>query len=262
MFPAVVMFAIGFAGMAQAQLVNGNMAPPFSAISGDPASGSVPNGWSAQGASDAGFIRNQSTINSPFTSVYADNSSSAHLQDLATGSTGTGGYGFLQLFGPGYTSGSASFDFKLNNMPASGGTFGVQFNNSGNTSGGSGVTRVRFELNNAGTLRWFSNEGSATILTITADTWYHVAFAWSESGAFTGTATAFGGSSTAFSGTLSVNGANNISGVQVRDREDTPGGDLYLDNVSVVPEPAIAGLIGATGLAMMIMRRRLTNRVA
>lgn len=261
-FPAVVILALGMSGLAEAQLVNGSMAPPFVPISGDAASGSVPNGWTPQGTNNADFVRDQSTINSPFTSVYADNASSAHIKDTATGTTGTGGFGFLQLLGPGYTSGTASFDFMLDNMPATGGTFGVQFNNTGNLTGGSSVTRLRFELNNAGSLRWFSDVGNATILTIAEDTWYHVAFAWNESGAFSGTATPFGGTGTGFSGTLSPNGANNISGVQVRDRENTPGGDLYLDNVSVVPEPAVAGLLGAAGLALMIMRRRMTSRIA
>lgn len=253
-------------GLAEAQLVNGSMAPPFVPIEGDVASGSVPNGWIPQGTSNAGFLRDQSTINSPFTSVYADNASSAHIKDSANGGlTGEEGYGFRQLLGPGYTSGTASFDFMLDNMPATGGTFGVQFNNTGNLTGGSSVTRIRFELNNEGYLRWVTSGvtgANVAILQIVEDTWYHVAFAWNESGAFSGTATPFEGSGTNFFGTLTPNGANNISGVQVRDRENTPGGDLYIDNVSVVPEPAVAGLLGAAGLALMIMRRRMTSRIA
>jgi hypothetical protein len=124
------------------------------------------------------------------------------------------------------------------------------------------VTRLRFELNNAGNLRWYSEAGTGTILAITADTWYHVEFEWNIAGAFTGSATPFGGASTTFSGMLSPNGANNISGVQIRDRENTPGGDLYIDNVSVVPEPVVTGLLGAAALFLMVMRRRLTGRIA
>ncbi|CAN5492246.1 hypothetical protein BH09VER1_BH09VER1_51920 [soil metagenome] len=243
---------------SSAQILNGNMAPPFNTIAGDAANGSVANGWSAQGTADANFIRNQSSTNSPFTSIYADNASSAHIQDVESGSnTGALGYGFLQTFSTGFTDGSAGYDFMMQNFPSTG-IVGVQFNNSGNITGGSSATRLRFELNNNGNLAFTTATATASpILAITAGTWYHIAFSWDVSGAFTGSATAFGGATSNFSGTLVPNAANNISGVQVRDRDENPAGDIYIDNIYVVPEPAPALMLGmAAALGLLVLSRR------
>lgn len=248
---------LGIIGGVRAQLLNGEMAAPFNPIVNDAAGGLVPNGWYAQGISNADFLREQSALNSPFTTVFANNNSSTHISDHASGgTTGVEGYGFLQTFSTSYTSGSAGFDFMMQNIPASG-VVGVQFNNTGDTSGGFGVTRVRFELNNNGSLAFTTATNiSVPILTITTGVWYHVSFTWDVSGAFTGTATPYGGSASNFAGTLTANSANNISGVQIRDRDENPAGDLYLDNIYVIPEPSVMALIGLGALMFVLGLRR------
>jgi len=263
-FVCGLLACLGVVDGASAQLLNGEMAPPFNPIVNDAAGGSVPNGWFAQGIANADFLREQSAVNSPFTTVFANNGSSTHISDHASGgSTGVEGYGFLQTFSTSFTSGSAGFDFMMQNIPVTG-VVGVQFNNTGNTSGGSGVTRVRFELNNNGSLAFTTATNvSVPILTITTGVWYHVAFSWDVAGAFTGTATPYGGSASNFAGTLTANSANNISGVQVRDRDENPAGDLYLDNIYVIPEPSVIALTGLGALLAMIgLRQRRKSDLA
>lgn len=251
-----VLMCLGFATSARAQLLNGEMASPFVPIVDDAAGGSVPSGWWAQGIANANFLREQSSQNSPFSTVFANNGSSVHISDHAAGATGVEGYGFLQTFSTGYTGGAAGFDFMMENMPASG-VVGVQFNNTGNVSGGTPVTRVRFELNNNGVLAFTTATNvSVPILSIASGVWYHVAFNWDGSGLFTGTATPFGGSASNFTGTLTTNGANNISGVQVRDRDENPAGDIYLDNIYVVPEPSVVTLVSLGGLLLLLSLRK------
>ena len=73
-----------------------------------------------------------------------------------------------------------------------------------------------------------------------------------------GTITAFGGSATPFSGTINTTSlpALMISGTQVRDRTaNAENSTMLLDNVSVVPEPASAALLGVLGLAFLCARR-------
>lgn len=226
----------------RAQLLNGDMAPPFVAIPADPAEGSVPSGWSALGVEPgkAGFYRGQSTENSPFTGVYSDNMSSVLIKDEAADSNN---YGLFQNFADGYAVGAAGFDFKMEDLTS--GYFSFHFNNNGNTNGGSAATMLRFYLNMDG---YLSHQGAAVsafqILPIIAGTWYNVAVSFDATLAtYTGVVTPFGEEGISFSGSLVANSAANFSGVLVRDRTNGASGDLYIDNVYVVPEPAVVGML-------------------
>lgn len=234
----------------------------FILLPDDPAGGSIPSGWVSQGATDGvnGFYRGKSTTNSPFTNVYGNNESSFLIRDTAT--CGSNNYGIYQNFSGGYVSGRAGFDFMMEDL--NDGYFSMQFGNNGNTEGGSGATLVRFGLNEGG---YFTHRGaSATeqVLLITAGTWYSVTFEFdmSASLSFTGTITPFEGTAVSFSGSLVSNPVANISGVLLRDRSDTPSGNVYLDNVYAIPEPETnALLVGIVGVFVAAGLRRRSTRV-
>lgn len=249
---------------SSAQIQNGDMGGDFASLPGDPAGGSIPSGWVSQGATEGvvGFYRGKSTENSPFTNVYANNEGSFLIQDEAT--SGSNNYGIYQNFSGGYGSGKAGFDFKMENLEA--GYFSMQFGNNGNTEGGSGATLIRFGLNEGG---YFTHRGSSVVkevLQITAGTWYSVTFEFdmTTSLLFTGTITPFEGTAVSFSGYLVDNPAANISGVVLRDRSDIASGNVYLDNVYAIPEPAtsalLVGMIGvfvATGVRKRVSALKL-----
>lgn len=133
--------------VVRAQVINGDMAPPFNPIEEDPAGGSIPTGWSAQGAGAGfeGFYRGQSAQNSPFAGIYDNNSSSFLISDETFSSNN---YGMYQNFSGGYATGAAGFDFMMENLDA--GYFSMQFGNNGNTTGGTAATLLRFGLNQDG----------------------------------------------------------------------------------------------------------------
>jgi len=243
--------------VVRAQVINGDMAPPFNPIEEDPAGGSIPTGWSAQGAGAGfeGFYRGQSAQNSPFAGIYGNNSSSFLISDETTGSNN---YGMYQNFSGGYASGVAGFDFKMENLDV--GYFSMQFGNNGNVVGGTAATMLRFGLNQGG---YLTHQGAAagptSILQIVSDTWYSVNITFDAiNTTFSGTVTPFGESAVGFSGVLVYNTAANFSGVVVRDRTDTPSGDLYLDNVFIVPEPMTLPLLICA--VSYLVGRRITRR--
>lgn len=256
---AMVLFAgCSWLPNATANVINGAMGGPFSPLPEDPASGFIPEGWSALGAEAgrAGYYRGQAIINSPFTGTYADNSSAFVIHDTASNSNN---YGIFQTFSEGFATGTAGFDFMMDNLQE-GGYYSFHFNNNGDTTGGSGATLLRFYLGQDGGVGHQGADGYREITKIAESLWYHIEVTFDAPNAtYSGTLTPNGGAGIAFSGALVSNPAANFSGALLRDRTDSPSGSVYLDNVYVVPEPGTVALLlgaGAGGLLFAKRRRR------
>lgn len=240
--------ALPIGALAQERIVNGEM----SAF----ASG-VPDGWTQSDTNASRITSSMSATNSPFVNRYPDNSSSWSLDDDATSNTD----GYIQN---GYAPSARvdiNFDFHLQSLVA-GGTWGVQYNNSGQPT--PNVSLIQFRIDTNFYTAPFdgsvpANTPQPPIIALAANTWYNVnGFIDVPAGTYGGTISAFGGASTPFSGTINTTGLNSlaISGTQVRDRTPPDNGTLLLDNISVIPEPATASLLGLAGLAVLGRRRR------
>jgi len=251
---AILAAAAGFvllaaAGHAQERIVNGEMAT-FSS--------GVPDGWVQSDPPAARLTSSLSGTNSPFTNRYTDNGFSWLLDDdLANGVDG-----YIQNGYAGAPQIALNFDFRLDSLVA-GGTWGVQYNNTGSATPNVSLIHFRIDTNfytapYDGSTN--ANVAQAPILALSANVWYNVqAFIDVPLGIYGGTITAFGGSTTPFNGTINTTGLNAlvISGTQVRDRTaNVENSTVLFDNLSVVPEPASAALLGVSGLTFLLRRRR------
>ena len=221
-------------------------------------SSGVPNGWVQSDPPAARLTSSSSVINSPFTNRFAANGSLWSLDD----DFANGVDGYIQNGYAGAAQIALNFDFRLDTLVV-GGTWGVQYNNTGSAAPNVSLIHFRIDTNfyaapYDGTTN--TNIAQAPILALAANTWYNVqGFIDVPAGTYGGTITAFAGATTPFSGTINTTGLNAlmISGTQVRDRTaNAENSTILLDNVSVVPEPASAALLGLSGLAFVARRRR------
>ena len=118
-----------------------------------------------------------------------------------------------------------------------GGAWGIQFDNAGASGPPSSAVDYRIDRNVFFSINAGSKNGAGT-----------------QSGAIT----KFGGATTTWSNVATLNTTLGYSRLLVRDRSTTVTGDLYLDNVSVVPEPssALLALGGVGSLLALRLRRR------
>ena len=150
-----------------------------------------------------------------------------------------------------------NFDFKVGSI-VTGATWGVQLNNSGDRSA------IYFQIDDKFVTRAQGGAANTVIASLTAGTWYNVQatinITSATTGNYSGTITPDGSSAVPFSFSdinMSSPGSNNfISGIQVRDRaaSGTVNADLFIDNLSLVPEPASLSLLALGGL--FLGRRR------
>lgn len=259
---AAGLLAASSMAQAQQQIPNGDFGGFTMGTVGPPdtSASNIPNGgWIPTTAN--GTLSSQSSNNSPFINKYANNSSSWLMQDATTSGyntdpsayqAGWAYYNFTPL-----TTAVINFDFKVGSI-VTGATWGVQLNNSGDRSA------IYFQIDDKFVTRAQGGAANTVIASLTAGTWYNVQatinITSATTGNYSGTITPDGSSAVPFSFSdinMSSPGSNNfISGIQVRDRaaSGTVNADLFIDNLSLVPEPASLSLLALGGL--FLGRRR------
>ena len=230
-------------------------------------SGGVPTGWNMQGS---GANPAQSSVNSPFSNAYADNSSSWTM--TRSGSGGGGSQAFSTTTN--YQNISVNFDFMVTTLTTGDTPWGIQFDGAGASAVASSSVHYRIDRNgqfaiNAGT-GGSTSSGINNILQLEAGAWYNVQANFQVTAINTGSANGAGfqsGTITKQGGSLSQSWNNvatlgttlGYSRLLIYDRSATAqSGSLYIDNVSVVPEPSEYALM-ALGLGLttlVILRRR------
>ena len=245
---ATVLVALSDFALSQERIINGDMAT---------FTGGVPDGWvQSDSPSASRLTSSQSALNSPFTNRYPNNGSSWLLDDDTT----NGIDGYIQNGYAPHPRAQVNFDFRLDSI-VPGGTWGIQFNNEGSPSPNVSLMHFRIDTNFY-PAPWggSSNVAQPSVLALVANTWYNVnAILDVPGGTYSGTITPQGGPGTAFSGAISNAGLNGqvISGTQIRDRAaNIDNSNLYVDNVSVVPEPSTLAMLGFASLALLQRRRR------
>jgi hypothetical protein len=227
-------------------------------------SGGVPTGWSMQGT---GGNPAQSSVNSPFSNAYADNSSSWTMTRSGTGGGGSQAFSTTTN----YQNISVNFDFMVTTLTTGDTPWGIQFDGGGASAVLSSSVHYRIDRNG----QFAINAGPAggvinNILQLEAGAWYNVQANFQVTTAYNGSNTGAGfqsGTITKQGGSLSQSWNNvatlgttlGYSRLLVYDRSATAqSGSLYIDNVSVVPEPSEYALM-ALGLGLttlVILRRR------
>jgi hypothetical protein len=229
-------------------------------------SGGVPTGWYMQGS---GANPAQSSVNSPFSNAYADNSSSWTM--TRSGSGGGGSQAFSTTTN--YQNISVNFDFMVPTLTPSqaAGAWGIQFDGDGGPTKPTEASRsVHYRIDRNGNFSIANGAGITDILALEAGAWYNVQANFQVTTAYNGSNTGAGfqsGTITKQGGSLSQSWNNvatlgttlGYSRLLIYDRSATAqSGSLYIDNVSVVPEPSEYALM-ALGLGLttlVILRRR------
>lgn len=265
---AVLLLAVLSTAEAQSPVTNvlftnGNMQTFVSAGS----SGQMPTGWVVSGGTVTG---SQSVTNSPFTNAYVNNGSSFVLNDAAS-TAGTDGFSQNFSTTTNYQSISVNFDFMVPTLTPglANGAWGIQFDGAGVPAPGSSAVHYRIDRNGNFSINAGPGGGAIQdIVALDANTWYNVQATFvvtaindgSGNGAGTqsGAITKIGGPTTSWTNVPTLNTTLGYSRLLVRDRTGTSSGDLYLDNVSVVPEPssALLALGGVGSLLALRFRRR------
>ena len=203
--------------------------------------GTIPNGWVVSGGT---LTSGSNSVNSPFLNAFANNSSSWIIDDSTDAS---GAAGFLQAWSTttNYQSLRVNFDFMLPTL--TGNPWGVQFDGAG-AELVTGSSSVHYRIDLPG--NYFGiNAGPAggvvtNILLLSPNTWYNVQAEFTVTaindgtpngaGFQSGSITPYGGTPTTWSNVPLLNTSLGFSRLLVRDRTASFGGDLQLDNVSVV----------------------------
>jgi hypothetical protein len=230
-------------------------------------SGGVPTGWSMQGS---GANPAQSSVNSPFSNAYADNSSSWTMTRSGTGGGGSQAFSTTTN----YQNISVNFDFMVTTLTSGDTPWGIQFDGGG--VGALAASAVHYRIDRNGQFAINAGSGGSTpsginnILQLEAGAWYNVQANFVVTANFDGTNPGAGyqsGTITKQGGELSASWGNvatlsttrGYSRLLIYDRSATAqSGSLYIDNVAVVPEPSEYALM-ALGLGLttlVILRRR------
>jgi hypothetical protein len=231
-------------------------------------SGGVPTGWSMQGT---GANPAQSSVNSPFSNAYADNSSSWTMTRSGTGGGGSQAFSTTTN----YQNISVNFDFMVTTLTTGDTPWGIQFDGAGAQSA-LAASAVHYRIDRNGQFAINAGSGGSTpsginnILQLEAGAWYNVQANFVVTANFDGVTAGAGyqsGTITKQGGSLSQSWNNvatlgttlGYSRLLIYDRSGTAqSGSLYIDNVSVVPEPSEYALM-ALGLGLttlVILRRR------
>lgn len=208
----------------------------------------LPTGWTYTTGDGSAILQDTTTV-SPFTNVYGTSTSSVALQD---GTTTVGTPILSQTFTTQTGTVIMSFDFRI-------GGSGAQpwlITGSSDTAGNFNNIRIddvgQFRLNDA---------TSATFATpLTIGTWYQVAIVLDYvAQTYSGSITPFGSSAITWTNRQMFNGAAaNLARISVGDSFGTASqqnSTLWLDNISVVPEPTSIALLVLS--ASLISQRRL-----
>lgn len=264
---AVLLLAVLSTAEAQSPVTNvlftnGNMQTFESAG----ASGSMPTGWVVSGGLATGA---QSSTNSPFTNAYANNSSSFVVNDPAGADNGFAQY-FSNPVTTKYQSISVNFDFMVPTLTSglTAGAWGIQFDGDGGGAPGSSSVHYRIDRNGNFSINAGPTGSIQDIVALEANTWYNVQATFdvtainngsgNGAGVQSGAITKFGGATTTWSNVPTLNTTLGYSRLLIRDRSATVTGNLFVDNVSVVPEPssALLALGGVGSLLALRFRRR------
>jgi hypothetical protein len=231
-------------GLAMAEVTNNGKFETFTT--------GLPTGWTYTAGDGSATLQDTTTV-SPFTNVYGTSTSSVALLD---GATAVGNPTLSQTFTTQTGTVTMSFDFRI-------GGFGAQpwlIVGASDTAGNFNNIRIddggQFRLNDA-TSTVFSTP-------LTIGTWYQVVFVLDYvAQTYSGSLTPFGGSAVPWSNRQMFNGvAANLSRITVGDNFGTASqqnSTLWLDNISVVPEPASIALM-ALGAGLFSQRRWRRDR--
>ncbi|MFA5687935.1 MAG: PEP-CTERM sorting domain-containing protein [Kiritimatiellales bacterium] len=121
---------------------------------------------------------------------------------------------------------------------------------------------LTLSMNSSGSVQYHTGaawHNAGATVTLSNDTWYRVTLTTDlASSTYDISITdVFGGTVLAFSDAPFVNTVSNLSRLVFSTQNEGIGADFYIDNVTLVPEPATLGLFMISGFCIMMCRRSL-----